>query len=254
MGYRYAVTKLGYEDLASGAVLQSAPGFPAFPVRLASEVFQRALALLSSSKPVVIWDPCCGSGYLLTVTAILHRRDVEAVVASDIDERALDIARKNLDLLSNAGLAARGARLKELSVQFGKPSHAEAIEAAGRIGTILASEGGDLAYSIHRADVFEQRELESVVAPRVPDIVMSDVPYGEQTEWRGAHGGSGVPGILRALASVLPDRTVIAAAARGRKVPIAGDVRPCESFKIGTRSVALLTAGQLRTSQADATD
>ena len=43
MTYRYALTRESYADL-SGGVLHSAPGFPAFPVRLASEMFQRALA------------------------------------------------------------------------------------------------------------------------------------------------------------------------------------------------------------------
>ncbi|MFD2352348.1 hypothetical protein ACFSTC_28350 [Nonomuraea ferruginea] len=45
MTYRHAIVRTSHEDLASGAVLHSAPRFPAFPVRLASEIFQRALAL-----------------------------------------------------------------------------------------------------------------------------------------------------------------------------------------------------------------
>ncbi|WP_436975454.1 hypothetical protein [Nonomuraea angiospora] len=49
MSYRHATLQRDCQDLASGAVLRSAPGFPAFPVRPASEVFQRAPALRGGS-------------------------------------------------------------------------------------------------------------------------------------------------------------------------------------------------------------
>ncbi|MBF6332777.1 hypothetical protein [Nocardia transvalensis] len=63
MAYRFAVQQADYGDLASGAVLRSAPGLPAFPVRLAPETFQRALAIRGGDRPAVVWDPMCGSGY-----------------------------------------------------------------------------------------------------------------------------------------------------------------------------------------------
>ncbi len=55
MAYRYALVRENYEDLASGGGLRSAPGFPAFPVRLASEMFQRALAL-HGEPAALLWD------------------------------------------------------------------------------------------------------------------------------------------------------------------------------------------------------
>ena len=44
MQYKFAKEQPDYSDLASGRVFYSLPGHPAFPVRLASEVFQRCLA------------------------------------------------------------------------------------------------------------------------------------------------------------------------------------------------------------------
>jgi 23S rRNA (guanine2535-N1)-methyltransferase len=44
MQYKYEKTMLDYSDLASGRVFYSLPGHPAFPIRLASEIFQRCLA------------------------------------------------------------------------------------------------------------------------------------------------------------------------------------------------------------------
>ncbi|MDH6112124.1 SAM-dependent methyltransferase [Kitasatospora sp. MAP12-15] len=245
MGYRHVIVKADYADLASGAVLRSAPGFPAFPVRLTSEIFQRALALRGGDSPAVVWDPCCGSGYLLSVIGLLHRRAVSSVLASDLSAEALGLARENLSLLDPAALEARAKVLEEQAERFAKPSYLESADAARRLARTLTDDGGPLPAAVHRADAFDRGELAAAVAGAAPDIVVTDVPYGEQTEWLGAEGEAGVPEMLAAVASVLPGHAVLAVTVRGRKVPLGG-VRPKESFKIGTRAVALLTADQLR--------
>ena len=59
MKYRFAVEKEDYTDFASGRVLYSAPGTTGFPVRLASEIIQRAFAILSEQGqrgPYTIYD------------------------------------------------------------------------------------------------------------------------------------------------------------------------------------------------------
>ena len=43
MEYKFASERTNYTDLASGNVFYSLPGHPAFPVRLASEIYQRCL-------------------------------------------------------------------------------------------------------------------------------------------------------------------------------------------------------------------
>ena len=112
MGYRFALSRENHEDLSAGGVLFSAPGFPAFPVRLASEMFQRAMTSVPDG-PTIVWDPCCGSGYLLTVLSLLHRDQIAGIIGSDVDDAALELARQNLDLLSESGLALRSAELRE---------------------------------------------------------------------------------------------------------------------------------------------
>ncbi|MDX6738316.1 rRNA methyltransferase [Actinocorallia sp. A-T 12471] len=241
MAYKYATTRRDYAYLAGGSVFHSAPGFP---VRLASETFQRALALRGAGEPVVLWDPCCGSGYLLSVLGVLHRTDLAALVASDFDPEAVRIASRNLALLGQEPLKARAAEQLERAERFGKTSYAEAAEAAERIARELKARGGDLPHSVSRADVFDPDRLAAVVAERTPDIVITDVPYGEQTDWSGPHAGEGVEGMARSLASVLPDEAVLAVAVRGRAVP-QGGVRPSSSFRIGSRAVALLRAGEV---------
>lgn len=244
MSYRYVLAKDDYSDLASGSVLRSAPGFPAFPVRLASEIFLRAVALRGGDAPAVVWDPCCGSGYLLSVIGLLHRRQIASLVASDISQNALSLAAENLLLLDPDALEARRRVLEERAERFGKPSYLEAAGAAHRLGDGLAAAGGPLSSVVRRADVFGRDELSAVTAEVAPDIVITDVPYGEQTSWLGGHGEAGVPEMLGNVASVLSGEAVIAVTARGRKVPMGAGPRPRKEFRIGTRSVALLKAAQ----------
>ncbi|XVQ87056.1 rRNA methyltransferase [Microbispora siamensis] len=239
MTYRHATVRDDYADLASGAVLHSAPGFPAFPVRLASEMFQRAMELRGGGRATV-WDPCCGSGYLLTVIGLLHRTRISAVLASDIDPAAVVIAERNLSLLTRAGLAARAAHLTEQAERWGRASYTAAAEAAQRLATGLSTDGGDLPRAVYQADVFAADRLRQVLGGHRPDVVVTDVPYGEQTTWHGPNGADGAVGMLDTLGSVLDENAVIALAVRGRKAPRADRLRTCATFKIGTRTVALL--------------
>ncbi len=58
MPYQFAVDRPNYSDLASGRVLYSVPGHHAFPVRLASEIFQRCLAYLRAAGIPIGRDNC----------------------------------------------------------------------------------------------------------------------------------------------------------------------------------------------------
>ncbi|GAA2432683.1 hypothetical protein GCM10010191_53400 [Actinomadura vinacea] len=241
MAYRYAVVRENYEHLASGGVLHSAPGFPAFPVRLASEMFQRALAL-RRERAAMVWDPCCGSGYLLTVLGLLHRRQITAVLGTDIDPAALRLAEQNLGLLDEAGLTARAADLDARAERWDKPFYAAAAQAARRLAGGLPAGQGAVPHALRRADVFDPDQLRQALDGRRPGLVITDVPYGEQTDWRGPGGASGTAGMLRALGAVLPEDAVIAVAVRGRRLRLDDGPRADASFRIGTRAVALFRA------------
>ena len=241
MAYRYALVRENYEDLASGGVLRSAPGFPAFPVRLASEMFQRALAL-HGEPAASVWDPCCGSGYLLTVLALLHPRQVTAVLGTDIDPAALHLAERNLALAGREGLIARAADLDAHAERLGKPSYTAAAQAARRLADGLAAGQRDAAHAVHRADVFDPGQLRRALDGRRPGVVVTDVPYGEQTAWQGPDGASGVAGMLRAPGAVLPGNAVVAVAVRGRRLRLDDGPQAQTTFRIGTRTVALFRA------------
>src|SRR5262249_13232498 len=105
MPYRFALEREDYSDLAAGKGFQSLPHNPAFPIRLANEIFQRCIAIraqINSSSPeerLVLYDPCCGSGYLLGTLAYFNWPHLAQLIGSDIEPRALAVAAKNLALL-----------------------------------------------------------------------------------------------------------------------------------------------------------
>jgi 23S rRNA G2445 N2-methylase RlmL len=187
----------------------------------------------------VLWDPCCGSGYLLAVLGLLHRRHISSVLASDLDPAALALAERNLRLLTDAGLADRAAELHRRSERFDKPSYAEAARSAWRLAGELEAAGGDVPYRVCEADGLDPAQLRRVVDGLAPDIVIVDVPYGERVHWLGPAASHGVAGLVSAVSSVVPDDCVIAVTTRGRKLSVDGGVARRASFRIGTRTVTL---------------
>src|ERR1041384_7122595 len=134
MPYQYETTSPDYSDLASGRVFYSLPGHPAFPIRLASEIFQRCLArraiIYENTTPCTLYDPCCGAAYHLSVLAYLHRSHIQEISASDIDEKAVTLANRNLGLLNVEGLDRRIDEITSMLEQYHKESHKEALASA----------------------------------------------------------------------------------------------------------------------------
>ncbi len=248
MPYRFALDRPDYADLASGRVLHSAPGFPAFPVRLASEIFQRCLALRADAglrEPCVLYDLCCGTGYLLTVLAYLHGTSLSAVIGSDIDEKACELARRNLALLSRAGLDARAAELAALNQRYGKEAHREALASAQRLQARLEARGSlaPTRTAVFQADALDGVRLREQLGGEPMNIVLVDVPYGLHSQWRlGEHAGSaGEPlwALLEVLQSVVGATSVVAIVSdKGQKAAAAGYKR-LEQFQLGKRRIAI---------------
>ncbi|MEU3307048.1 rRNA methyltransferase [Nocardiopsis sp. NPDC006832] len=238
MSYRYAIERTDHSALASGQVLRSAPGFPGFPVRLASELLQRAMVHLGHER-ARLWDPCCGSGYLVTVLGLLHRDLLVHVRASDVDPDAVAIAARNLELLTAEGMAERERELRRSALDFGRVAYVERAEAARDLAAGLAVTGGDLPHESAVADVFTLTE------PVDADLVVTDVPYGEMTRWEGDIPQDPVHGLLSSMGRVLPERSVVVLTARTRRVRLPEGVRALERVKVGNRSAVLVRARDL---------
>ncbi|MGE5529024.1 MAG: rRNA methyltransferase [Patescibacteria group bacterium] len=251
MPYRFAQDRPNYADFAAGPVLYSLPGRPAFPVRLTTEIFQRCQAHLrrmGKDGPYTVYDPCCGSGYLLTTLAYLHWPALRRLLASDVDPAAAALAGRNLSLLTLAGIEARLAQLADLHRQFGKLSHAQALAGAERLRARLRDHLRlhPLESRVFVADALQGAALQPYLADEAADIVMTDIPYGQRTTWREAGTLPGEPGpgwrLLEALRWIVTQETIIAVTAdKGQKIAHEAYQR-VEQFQIGKRRTCLFRA------------
>jgi 23S rRNA G2445 N2-methylase RlmL len=239
VSYQFAIENENYEDLASGRVFYNQHGATAFPVRLASELFQRGKAYLTSKGnpgPYRIYDPCCGGGYLLASIGFLHREDIETITASDIDPAAVELASRNLSLLTAAGLQARIGQIRQMHASYGKDSHMAALAGAERLGKLIGEPASPESLECFEADSTEQSDK---LNGKQFDIIVSDVPYGNQVEWK-TESSDPVGRMLSRLEPLLaPASIVILVSAKDQKISH-DRYSKLGQIKIGKRRVTLL--------------
>lgn len=249
MEYKYAKTLLDYSDLASGRVFHSLPEHPAFPIRLASEIFQRCLAsrekFYKNSDPCSLYDPCCGTAYHLSVLAYLHGENIRAVVGSDVDGKAVAIAKRNLDLLTVAGLDKRISEISKLFELYGKDSHKDALGS----GNILKNRISALTQE-HPiiAKAFEANATDSTtilknIKPNSVDMVFTDVPYGQHSHWQSSNSNellNPIWSMLNALTSIISSESIVAIVSDKKQKVSHESFQRIEQFQIGKRRVVIL--------------
>ena len=87
-----------FQDFASGRVLYGGKGIPNFPIRLLLEIYGRALERSNKKEDLVIYDPCCGGGYSLTILGYFQNKYIRKIYGSDIDEDMVAHAKKNISI------------------------------------------------------------------------------------------------------------------------------------------------------------
>jgi tRNA G10 N-methylase Trm11 len=242
--------KQDYSVYASGSVFYSLPGHPALPIRLASEIFQRCWAIRQARgliEPSILYDPCCGGAYHLAVLAYLHWEKIEQIIGSDIDQEILEVAGRNLKLLTPAGLDERMAELSNLIERYGKPSHQAALAHAQHLRDQLSNflKSHSLKTRLFRANATDARTIHNHLNGERVDIVISDVPYGQQTAWKPMTPSQVVPEsqigqMLEALLPVLAEGAVVAIVADKKQRIGHAAYRRVERFNLGKRQIVLL--------------
>ena len=243
MPYRFVTEDQDYSDFSAGRVLMGLPGLPAFPVRLASEMFQRVVAHVTSPGPAVLYDPTCGGAYHLAALGFLHGDRIGAILASDIDPRAVELAKRNLSLLNPQGLDQREAEIGHLYSIYEKTSHFVALESVQVLRRMRAAQGNEIETRAETVDALNPEAIRGFLAGNRVDIVLSDLPYGSMSSWQVEREASNPPAwaMLDALLPNLGPGTVLALA-MDKSQKIAHEAyRRLERFQIGKRQVTLLT-------------
>jgi hypothetical protein len=246
MPYRFATERQNYADYAAGKVFYALPGHPAFPIRLASEIFQSCLATRkahNATTPCTLYDPCCGGAYHLSTLAYLHWNAIHEIIGSDIDEDVLALAQRNLALLTLDGLDRRIEEISVMWAAYGKASHVEALESATTLRQKLKSvKTHPIKTRLFRADATDNQALSANLKEATVDIVMSDIPYGRLSEWQEAASAPASPvwSMLDALRCVLTSNSVVAIASDKSQKIAHEHYRRVERFGVGKRHVTLL--------------
>src|SRR5262249_16012133 len=128
----------------------------------------------------------------------------------------IPLATRNLSLLTLVGVDARIAQMAQLYEQFGKPSHAQALESARRLRALVQhyQQLHPMQNRHFLANALRAADLRSHVAGGSVDLIMTDLPYGQRTSWVAGESpavvGDPVWQLLEALRALVVPTTVIA--------------------------------------------
>lgn len=256
MQYRYAQDR-NFEDYASGRVFYARAGQPAFPVRLASEIFQRCYQhWFAGGKRggCTLYDPVCGGGYWLAVLAYLHWEAIAAIYASDFDRDVLPLAQRNLSLTTLEGLNQRISEIEAMIARFHKASHRNALESAREFYRQLESnlESHAIEGTVFQADATNAQNIALGLTGQQVDLILADVPYGWHSQWQIANEDkesqltvqtahlTPIEAMLRALHSILNPGAVLAIAYDKSQKFQQGKYLRLERFQVGKRRILIL--------------
>lgn len=246
MEYKFATERANYADLASGHVFYSLPGLPAFPVRLASEIYQRCLALRGQvTTPCTIFDPCCGAAYHLSTISYLHWDSICRVICSDIDEKAVSLAERNLGLLTPGGMERRSREISAMVHLYNKESHKGALESLTRMQEQVTrlTAVRPIQTHIFRANAVDAGSLREDLQGAVIDVVFSDVPYGQHSQWKQTQVNNPIWAMLETLLEFLTPKSIVAIASDKLQKVAHEKYQRLEKFQIGKRQVVILRLG-----------
>lgn len=217
-----------FEDYSSGRVLYSGQGIPNFPIRLLNEMYGRAKSHLEKKEDIIVYDPCCGGGYALTILGIFDNLNIGKLYASDVNTDMVEFSKKNLGLLTYCGLMKRKQELQYLYELYGKQSHREALSSWENIYDRLKKE---ITADIFKADCTK-------TLPNIkPDIIITDVPYGNLVNWTEE---TGLNAMLEQLWNISHSETVLAVCMdKGQKVESSRWTR-VEKHNVGKRHLEIL--------------
>ncbi len=234
MQYIYAKNQ-SFEHLAAGHVIYGLSGSPNFPIRLAHEVYNRCLVYQKKKCDISIYDPCCGTGYLLTTLAFLNHKSIATIWGSDINVKFIDVAQRNLGLLGSQGLEKRKEELVILATQYQKISHFRALESIELIREMIVDLDHPLDFHVFDRDILSPNTNPG--PSFTADIIITDVPYLQLVDWNGA---GGINTMLSNIRMNIDTESIIAIIHDKRQKITSELYTRIERFKVGKRVIEIL--------------
>ncbi len=223
-----------FEFLSPGNVLYGQKGIPNFPVKLAYELFNRALHYLDPKKNLSLYDPCCGGAYLLTTIALLQQGLLATMYASDINADVLSTAAKNLSLLTPQGLQKREREIQTLYQAYSKESHIKALSFFDQFYTLVDQNTETIQCDVFQQDILNPHNMQKAFKA---DLVITDVPYGNLVSWSGKNG---IDVLLDNVSKQIHSNSVVCIVSDRHQKRTNQRYRRLEKFKVGKRIVELL--------------
>ena len=229
MIYRFA-EKNSFQYLAAGSVIKSYKGNTNFPVRLGLEIFNRCLQYIDNKEKVTIYDPMCGSGYLLTTIGLLNFNKINKIYGSDINEEVIKVARKNLRLLTIEGINQRENEIQNLLDKYNRDSYKTGLLHIRAFKDIVNK---NMDFELFKRDIFDQ----SIALNIKSDILIMDLPYNNLVKYNGDYSKSKLEEQIISLAQ----KNTMVAIIRNKeqKLTIIPNLQGLEKIKIGKRVIEI---------------
>lgn len=222
-----------YADVGSGHVLYSAPGFPAFPARLSIELFERARHAAGVDR-AALWDPMCGAGGIVTTLGLTRGNAIRRILATDVSSHAIALAERNPKLVHADGLTDRAETLRQMGAEPSRIVSAERL--ARRMKGIEIEAGARVADATNRAALVD-------LGVGTIDVVIADLPYGDQTHWQSASDAPFLA-MLKTLTQLLPRHSVMVFTSTDRGA-FSGAPNAFRSFRHGHRTIKMYRSAEI---------
>jgi 23S rRNA G2445 N2-methylase RlmL len=233
MLYKY-INKENNEDFAAGRVIYNKPGVTNYPVRLICEIFMRCLEYSDKKDDIVLYDPCCGAGYNLTVLGMMFLEKIKKIYASDINKEFIDLTKKNLSLLTEEGLRNRKNQIKTMIRNYQKKSHLDALES---INNMIYKLDRNISSEVYLVDILSENALDNYNF--TADIMIIDVPYGQIVNWSKKNGNE-INILLSSIKHVISNKTIVAISYTKKQKYKNVYYKRVEKFKFGHRKIDIL--------------
>jgi 23S rRNA (guanine2535-N1)-methyltransferase len=175
---------------------------------------------------------------MLTVLGFLHAQEIGCLLGSDEDESALEIATKNLTLLTRAGMESRIIELGKLHERFSKESHLSALADARKLQEGLSSRL-DAPFFVFKSNILH---LADRVDLSQVDIVIVDLPYGRLTDWAAiADDNNPIQTMLEELPNKIPSLRVVAVTGNKQQKTRIEGFEQVEKFQLGKRRTIIFS-------------